>query len=92
MIESEGEKFVCFGPISLLNHSCGSLVSLQTHPDPDAPSKAIVQNHLTAKQTWTIEKGDEVTIRYASTFDNCFCDSCKEKVEEIVKEEEEDSN
>jgi hypothetical protein len=47
---------------------------------------------LMAKRIWGIRKGKEVTIRYASTFDSCFCDAREEKEGEIMKEVQEDTN
>jgi hypothetical protein len=78
IIEWKEEKYICWGPISLINHACDALPSLQTDPDKYDTVTEVLGTILKGKRGWKVEEGEEVTIKYADEFSECACNSCKE--------------
>ena len=78
VISWEDKLYVCFGPISLLNHSCSSKATLMMEPDNPLAKKKVLETivELEEGEEWGIKVGEEVTIRYAESFDDCVCDAC----------------
>jgi hypothetical protein len=78
-IDSGEGKYVCFGPISLLNHSCNSPLSLKMDPDNESVSNRVLGIAiLKAKREWSIQPGDEITLKYSEDFTDCSCSDCKD--------------
>jgi hypothetical protein len=71
VIRWEGNLYVCFGLISLINHSCSSKVSLVTEPDNNLAKKKVLGTiaEVEEGEEWGLKVGDEVTIRYSDSFD-----------------------
>ena len=75
-----GKKlYVCFGPVSLLNHSCTSKATLAAQPDNERAKKKVLDIILEVEEgeKWQIKVGEEAAIRYCDSFQDCLGESCK---------------
>jgi hypothetical protein len=81
VIASEGKLYVCYGPLSLINHSCTSKATIITEPDNNCAKKKVLETILEVEEgeEWEINVGEEITIRYGDSFDGCLCEFCKSK-------------
>jgi len=74
-----GSSYILFGPLSCVNHDCGSHVRFSNHCKHcvnEMQGFPAIRVKCMSRKTMKWIKGDEIVVNYGYMLENCQCHSC----------------